>query len=238
MNTGNTFNYIINNPQSPTLELDNSKTLTTKMSTDLYTPTKKEVTVSLIDEQSTQDQLDCFKSKLGSTNHLDTQAELLDPSVQEAVAKIQQIDQDFASCWCSVYKAWISVLMVLSCTGLMLGIVYIFSRDLAYVFIVEVIGCIWNVQQLYTEYQAIEDKNMNKANKAMVSFKAFIVVIPILFAFAAIIDNFEPKGILIGFFSIAIAFYFLVVLGASKVKAKLVLREFFKMKLEGTFIEV
>jgi len=208
------------------------------MNSDLPIEVKPQNTEPLIQEQSTQDQLDSFQRKVSSNGPLDTQPEAIDYAVQDATAKMKQIDKELSMCGYSVYKVWISILMVLSVIALILGLIYTFSQKLAMLFLVEVIGCAWNTRQLHEQYQAIEDKNMNKANKAMTSFKAFIVVIPILYLLAGVIDNLDSRKLMIGFFGIIIGFYILVVFGARRVKSKLEYRELLKMKVEGTFIEV
>jgi len=159
------------------------------------------------------------------------QPEIVVQSKEEIHDEIKATDRQLDTCWYSAYRTWVGIFMVVSLIGLILGMIETFIVKFAYVYLVGVFGCAWNTKHLYEEYQAIVYRDIVKANKAMQSFEAFIVVMPLLFLFASMIEGLEVTTVIFGIVGIIIVFYFLVVFGAQMALAKLQHREELKEKL-------
>ena len=152
-------------------------------------------------------------------------------SKEEIHEEIEMTDRQLDTCWYSAYKTWVGVFMVISLIGTILGMIETFIVKFAYVYLVGVFGCAWNTKHLYEEYQALAYKDIIKATKAMQSFRAFIVVMPLLFLCASMIEGLEVITVIFGIVGIVVVFFFLVVLGAQMALCKLQHREELEKKL-------
>lgn len=155
---------------------------------------------------------------------------------QAKTGRVSQIDSQLKRGWPLCYKGWIIFLQICSFIGIILGVIAVFTLDDHFLYCVAVLDCAWNIRQFHDEFKALEDQDVNKGRAAMQSFKVYIIVMPLVFVLAGIIEN-QSAGFIAGiYFGNVAFFYFLILLPAHKILKRLRERDDIEKDLEASMM--
>ena len=153
---------------------------------------------------------------------------------QEKTGRVSLIDSQLKRGWPLLYKGWIIFLQICSFIGIILGVIAVFTLSDHFLYFVAVLDCAWNIRQFHDEFKALEDKDVRKGIAAMQSFKVYIIVMPLVFVLAGIIENMTAGAIVGIYFGNVAFFYFLILLPAHKILIKLRERDEIEGELEAS----